>query len=100
MLAKKRFIAKIRSGDVRIQLRSAKPANLDPALDLASEFEQIKVLEKKETVAALNMFSAEGPSDGITSIAMFTELRKLQEEVYALWSLVNPSRTNLTDSNE
>ena len=59
-----------------------------------------KALEKKETVAAYKMFSAEGPPDGITPGAMFTELRKLQEEVYALWSLVNPSRTNLTDSNE
>ena len=97
MLAKDQFIAKVGSGDVRVQLRSAKPGNLETAMDLASEFEQIKSLEKKETVAALKMFSAEGPPDGITPGAMFTELRKLQEEVCALRSLVNPSGMNVAN---
>lgn len=96
MLAKDQFIAKIGSGDIRMQLRNAKPSTLDAAMDLASEFEHIKALEKKETVAALNMFSGEGPSDGITANAVFTELRKLQEEVCALRTLVNPSNINST----
>ena len=62
MLAKDQYIAKIGSGDIRMQLRSAKPVNLEAAIELASELEQIKTLEKKEIVAALNMFSDEAPA--------------------------------------
>ena len=55
MLAKDQYTAKIGNGDVRVQLRSAKPKSLESAIELASELEQIKMLEKKEKVAVLNV---------------------------------------------
>ena len=75
MLAKDQFIAKIGSGDVRIQLRSAKTESLENAMDLASDLEQMKALERKETVAALNMFPAERSSDA-WPLCGFNEFRR------------------------
>lgn len=88
MLAKNQYIAKIGSGDIRMQLRSAKPINLEAAIELASELEQIKTLKKKETVAVLNVFSDEAQANA-TAPSMQAELHKLQQEVCELRAMAN-----------
>lgn len=89
MLAKDQYIAKIGNGDIRMQLRSAKPANLEAAIELASELEQIKNLEKKEIVAALNIFSDVALANTTMSSNMQAELHKLQQEVCELQAMAN-----------
>lgn len=81
LLAKDQYIAKIGNGEIRMQLRSAKPQNLEAAIEIASELEQIRALEKRETTTVLNMFSEEAPRD---MLSMQTELYKLQQEVCEL----------------
>lgn len=81
MLAKDQYIAKIGNGDIRMQLRSAKPRDLETAIEIASELEQIRALEKRETATVLNMFSDETQMD---MSSMQTELHRLQQEVCEL----------------
>ena len=86
MMAKDQYVAKIGSGDVRVQLRSRKPANLEAAINLAAELEHIKTLEEKETVAAIQMLSVGSEGRGVTHQEMQLELQKLQNEICELSS--------------
>lgn len=106
MLAKDQYIAKLKNGDIRMHLRSAKPHDLEAAIEMASELEQIRALEKRETATVLNMFSEETQNETTVS-AMQAELHKLQQEVCELrsradrpgWGRSQPGRgqSNRTD---
>lgn len=51
LLAREHFVAHVGVGELRIQLRSAKPATLEAAINLASELELIRDLEQSQTSA-------------------------------------------------
>nr|XP_014341586.1 PREDICTED: uncharacterized protein LOC106702805 [Latimeria chalumnae] len=60
-LAKDHFIAQVGSGELRIQLRSAKPKTLEEAINLASELDQIHELERKDSIFPRIRLNTIGP---------------------------------------
>ncbi len=59
------FVAHVGTGELRIQLRSARPATLEAAINLASELELIRELERSQTTSELKVrgVSNNNPND-------------------------------------
>lgn len=109
LLARDHFIAHVGTGETRIQLRSAKPATLESAVNLASELELIRGLE-------LNTAQTSAKVCGVSNIKTISDgqmetllgvVEGLRQEVKSLQVIVNtlqnstanlPPNSSLPDS--
>lgn len=81
------FIMHVGSGELRIQLRSAKPRNLEEAINLASEIELIRGLENSTIVppsefAIQTVNAPETTASTVSKVLGIVE--GLQKEIYQL----------------
>lgn len=84
LLARDHFVAHVGSGDMRIHLRSAKPATLESAINLASELELIRNLEHTYcSDSKVRGLSAQNSSDNKVEVLLGI-VEELRQEVKAL----------------
>lgn len=85
LLAREHFIAYIEVGELRIQLRSARPTTLEAAINLATELELIRELERSNITpdAKVRGVSDNKPDDRQLAILLET-VESLRQDVRAL----------------
>lgn len=84
LLARDHFVAHVGSGDMRIHLRSAKPATLEGAINLASELELIRNLEHTQcSDSKVRGLSVQNSSDNKVEVLLGI-VEELRQEVKAL----------------
>lgn len=85
LLAREHFIAYIGVGELRIQLRSARPTSLEAAINLVTELELIRELERSNiaTDAKVRGVSDNKPDDRQLAILLET-VESLRQDVRAL----------------
>lgn len=96
LLAKDHFIAYVGSGDLRISLRSAKPATLETAINLASELELIRGLENSHLVqdAKVRGISEHKAKDNEQVETLLGVVEGLRQEVKSLQAAVQVLTSN------
>uniref|UniRef100_A0A8C6LYF6 Peptidase A2 domain-containing protein n=1 Tax=Nothobranchius furzeri TaxID=105023 RepID=A0A8C6LYF6_NOTFU len=89
LLAKDQFIAHVGNGDMRVSLRSAKPASLEAAINLAAELELIKGLETSSVSDARvrGMTEKDADEESITSLMGVVE--SLRQEAKSLQNVLH-----------
>lgn len=93
LLARDHFVAHVGSGDMRIHLRSAKPATLEGAINLASELELIRNLEHTQwSDSKVRGLSVQNSSDNKVEV-LLGMVEELRQEVKALQVTVKEMQT-------
>lgn len=99
LLAREHFIAHVGTGELRIQLRSARPATLEAAINLASELELIRELECSQgTPEARVRGVSNTTSNDVQMTVLLETVESLRQEVRALQVTVQnlkPQANNL-----
>lgn len=89
LFARDHFIEHVGSGDLRVQLRSAKPSTLEEAVNLASELELIRSLERNCSVADTKVrVVAESFTDNKQMETLLGVVEGLRQEVKTLQQTV------------
>ena len=98
LLAKDHFISHVGSGDLRISLRSAKPATLEAAINLASELELIRGLENSHLAqdAKVRGVSEQKTKDNEQVETLLGVVEGLRQEVKSLQAAVQVLKINPT----
>lgn len=104
LLAKDHFVTHVGNGDLRVSLRSAKPATLEDAINLAAELELIRGLERGCTVADAKVRGVgEKPDGGERVDALLAVVEGLRQEVKSLQTtvqaLADPSKPSRAPSS-
>ncbi|XP_029914978.1 uncharacterized protein LOC115364535 [Myripristis murdjan] len=97
LLARDHFITHVGSGDLRISLRSAKPATLEAAINLASELELIRGLENSHLTQDAKVRGVSEPkskSDEQMEVLLGV-VEGLRQEVKVLQTAVHAFKSNL-----
>lgn len=94
LLARDHFVAHVGNGDMRIHLRSAKPATLESAINLASELELIRNLEHTQCLdtKVRGLSTQNPPSDNKVEV-LLSMVEELRQEVKALQVSVKEMQT-------
>uniref|UniRef100_A0A1A8HS45 Uncharacterized protein n=1 Tax=Nothobranchius kuhntae TaxID=321403 RepID=A0A1A8HS45_NOTKU len=89
LLAKDQFIAHVGNGDLRVSLRSAKPASLEAAINLAVELELIKGLKTSSLFDARVRGITEKDADDERINSLMGVVESLRQEVKSLQNVVH-----------
>lgn len=90
LLARDHFMANVGSGELRIQLRSAKPPTLEDAISVATELELIRDLERTELKVESKVMGVSGrPPAGDSQIStLLSVVEGLRQEMKTLQATV------------
>lgn len=99
LLAREHFIAHVGTGELRIQLRSARPATLEAAINLASELELIRELERSQITSEARVRGVSNTTSNDVQMTILLEtVESLRQEVRALQvtvqNLIKPQANN------
>ncbi|KAL7877231.1 hypothetical protein SRHO_G00038740 [Serrasalmus rhombeus] len=81
MLAKDHFVTNVGKGDVRMQLRAAKPRSLEDAITLATELEVLRELEKGEMSAEARVRGVQVDREPQVPAAFLTDVLKAIDQL-------------------
>lgn len=84
LLAREHFVAHVGVGELRIQLRSAKPTTLEAAINLASELELIRDLEHSQITTNAKICGVLSSSPDPQMTILLQTVEGLRQEVKAL----------------
>lgn len=84
LLAREHFVAHVGVGELRIQLRSAKPATLEAAINLASELELIRDMEQGQTANKAKICGVSSSSPDPQMTVLLQTVESLRQEVKSL----------------
>lgn len=101
LLAREQFIAHVGTGELRIQLRSARPATLEAAINLASELELIRELERSQITPEMKVRGVSNNNPNDTQMAILLEtVESLRQEVRTLQVTVqNLTKTQVNNAS-
>uniref|UniRef100_A0A1A8RPN4 CCHC-type domain-containing protein n=1 Tax=Nothobranchius rachovii TaxID=451742 RepID=A0A1A8RPN4_9TELE len=89
LLTKDQFIAHVGNGDMSVCLRSAKPASLEAAINLAAELELIRGLETSSVSDARVRGITEKDADDESIASLVGVVESLRQEVKSLQNVVH-----------